>query len=127
MNSIKKYHLSHDGNVCSLYDTVEEAQKAALREQGWTNKDFEENFDFYMYECRKYGNDPINTGSGCGGYFIYEIEISESGELLKVDGQNFEEYLQENYDTEWEKFDRKKIIAYWTNTELELYRNSKAK
>lgn len=126
MNTIK-YHLSCDGNVRGLFSSEEEAYKFALKEQGWTDEELEADYDFYMKDCRKYGTDPLSPRGGISLYFIYEIELSETGELLKIDGMDFEDYIQETYDAEWGELDKEKIVAYWTDKELELFRRRNKK
>lgn len=92
--SILKYFVAHDGNPIGLFDSGREAEKVAAIDSGnWTEEEFEEEWDFVKNQCNKYGGDPLGRNGGESLYFFDTIELDESGNILKVSGQDFIEFI----------------------------------
>lgn len=99
MNKIK-YFIAHDGNKIGLFDSLREAEKAAALYEGWTEEEFEKEWDSVKKDCGKYGGDPLGRNGRESLYFFDELEIDESGEIVKINGQDFNEFIAENSDEE---------------------------
>ena len=99
MNKIRHF-VAHDGNKIGLFDSLRKAEKAAALYEGWTEEEFEKEWDAVKKDCGKYGGDPLGRNGRESLYFFDELEIDESGEIVKINGQDFNEFIAENSDEE---------------------------
>ena len=99
MNKIKHF-VAHDGNKIGLFDSLREAEKAAALYEGWTEEEFEKEWDSVKKECEKYGGDPLGHNGRDSLYFFDELEINESGEIVKINRREFNDMIAENSDDE---------------------------
>lgn len=93
MNTVK-YHLSHDGNTIGLFDSLVEAEHAAARDNGWTDAEIAEKWDSVKADCRKYGGDPLGNNGRDSLYFFVKLELDEQGNILTVDDEPFDDYIE---------------------------------
>lgn len=92
--SILKYFVAHDGNPIGLFDSEREAEKVAAIDSGdWTEEEFEEEWDFVKSQCNEYGGDPLGRNGRESLYFFNTLELDEAGNILKVSGQDFIEFI----------------------------------
>lgn len=108
MNAIK-FSLFHDGDPCGIFDTLEEAENAALKELGWTDEDICENKEY----AKRHGDLFTDHNGNFSLHFVYELEISEAGDLIKIDGQPIDDYILDAYGDENFDEDKKNAITYF--------------
>lgn len=98
MANVIKYHLSHDGNPIGLFDTLDEAEYQAAMDNGWTEQEYQENFQFAKSQCRKYGGDVFSKNGHDSLYFFTEVELDEQGNIVTIDEQPLDEFIQDTYN-----------------------------
>ncbi|HEZ5686784.1 TPA: hypothetical protein WI014_001277 [Neisseria meningitidis] len=109
--AILKYFVAHDGNPIGLFDSERMAEKAAALDSGcWTEEEFEADWDFAKSQCNKYGGDPLSRSNRDSLYFFDTLELDESGNILKVSGQDFIEFIVESsgYEENTPEFEESK-------------------
>lgn len=89
MENVVKYHLSYDGNPIGLFNTLDEAEYQAAMDSGWTEEEYQENFAFAKSQCNKYGGDSL--------YFFDRIVLDEQGNIVTINEQPFDEFIQDTY------------------------------
>lgn len=117
MTNVIKYHLSHDGNPIGLFDTLDEAEYQAAMDSGWSEDGYWENFTFAKSQCRKYGGDVFSKNEHDSLYFFDEIELDEQGNIVTINKQPFDEFIQETYgsmDNEDVVAIKQKVTKYYT-------------
>lgn len=111
-----KYFVAHDGNRIGLFDSLREAEKAAALYEGWTEAEFEKEWDTLKKDCEIYGGDPLGRNGRESLYFFDELEVNESGEIVKINRQEFNDTVSENSDDEGTpEFEacKKEMTAYY--------------
>lgn len=117
MANVIKYHLSHDGNPIGLFDTLDEAEYQAAMDSGWTEQEYQENFQFAKSQCRKYGGDVFSKNGRDSLYFFDRIELDKQGNIVTIDEQPFDEFIQDTYgsiDNEDVVTIKQKVTEYYT-------------
>lgn len=117
MANIIKYHLSHDGNSIGLFDTLDEAEYQAAMDSGWTEQEYQENFAFAKSQCSKYGGDVFSKTTRQSLYFFEQVELDEQGNIVTVNKQPFDEFIQETYGSMDDKdivSIKQKVTEYYT-------------
>lgn len=105
MANVIKYHLSYDGNPIGLFNTLDEA----AMDSGWTEEEYQENFAFAKSQCNKYGGDSL--------YFFDRIVLDEQGNIVAINEQPFDEFIQDTYvsiDDEDVVTIKQKVTEYYT-------------
>lgn len=98
MENVVKYHLSYDGNPIGLFNTLDEAEYQAAMDSGWTEEEYQENFAFAKSQCNKYGDDIFSKNGRDSLYFFDRIELDEQGNIVKINEQPFDEFIQDTYN-----------------------------
>jgi hypothetical protein len=109
MANVIKYHLSYDGNPIGLFNTLDEAEYQAAMDSGWTEEEYQENFAFAKSQCNKYGGDSL--------YFFDRIVLDEQGNIVAINEQPFDEFIQDTYvsiDDEDVVTIKQKVTEYYT-------------
>lgn len=109
MANVIKYHLSYDGNPIGLFNTLDEAEYQAAMDSGWTEEEYQENFAFAKLQCNKYGGDSL--------YFFDRIVLDEQGNIVAINEQPFDEFIQDTYvsiDDEDVVTIKQKVTEYYT-------------
>lgn len=117
MANVIKYHLSHDGNPIGLFNTLDEAEYQAAMDSGWTEQEYKENFQFAKSQCSKYGGDVFSKTTRPSLYFFDEVELDEQGNIVAINEQPFDEFIQETYgsmDDEDMITIQQKVTEYYT-------------
>lgn len=113
-----KYFVGHDGNPRGLFESMDEAERFILMEQGWTDEEIAEDWAFVKNESRKYGGDPFSTNGRESLFFITELKISD-GVLVEVDGMPFDDYIESisaERDTEEFRETKRRMAEYYLRT-----------
>lgn len=97
MENVVKYHLSYDGNPIGLFNTLDEAEYQATMDSGWTEEEYQENFAFAKSQCNKYGGDIFSKNGRDSLYFFDRIVLDEQGNIVAVNEQSFDEFIQDTY------------------------------
>lgn len=117
MANVIKYHLSHDGNPIGLFNTLDEAEYQAAMDSGWTEQEYKENFQFAKSQCSKYGGDVFSKTTRPSLYFFEQVELDEQGNIVAVNEQSFDEFIQDTYglmDNEDFVTIKQKVTEYYT-------------
>ena len=117
MANVIKYHLSHDGNPIGLFNTLDEAEYQAAMDSGWTEQEYQENFAFAKSQCNKYGGDIFSKNGRDSLYFFDKVELDEQGNIVAVNEQSFDEFIQDTYglmDNEDFVTIKQKVTEYYT-------------
>lgn len=97
MENVVKYHLSYDGNPIGLFNTLDDAEYQAAMDSGWTEQEYKENFQFAKSQCNKYGGDVFSKNGRDSLYFFDKVELDEQGNIVAVNKQPFDEFIQDTY------------------------------
>ena len=78
-------------------------------DSGWTEEEYQENFAFAKSQCNKYGGDSL--------YFFDRIVLDEQGNIVAINEQPFDEFIQDTYvsiDDEDVVTIKQKVTEYYT-------------
>ena len=110
-----KYFVSHDGNRCGLFCTLEQAEYYILKKNGWTDNEIAEEWAFVKKEADRYGGDPFSNNGRHSLWFITELKLSD-GVIMEVDGQLFDDYVESMSDergTEEFAETKRRLVGYY--------------
>ena len=88
-----QFFVAHDGNPYGLFETYLQAEHFVLRQQGWTDSEITEEWEFVKKEANRYGGDPFSNNGRHSLWFITELKLSD-GVILEVDCQLFDDYIE---------------------------------
>lgn len=117
MANVIKYHLSHDGNPIGLFDTLDEAEYQAAMDSGWTEEEYHEKFAFVKSQCNKYSGDVFSKNGRDSLYFFDKVELDEQGNIVTINEQPFNEFIQDTYNVMDDKDlieTRQNVTQYYT-------------
>lgn len=80
------------------YNTLDEAEYQAAMDSGWTEQEYQENFQFAKSQCGKYGSDVFSKNGSDSLYFFDRIVLDEQGNIVTINEQPFDEFIQDTYN-----------------------------